>query len=58
MVNRIPKGCDQQGRHPEAAHAASEVDDWQPEPFSWLIDIVIAVSIAAAMLFVVLAAYS
>jgi len=58
MVNRIPKGCDQQGRFPEAAHAAHEVDDWQPEPFSWLIDIVIAVSIAAAMLFVVLAAYS
>lgn len=58
MVNRIPKGCDQQGRHPEAAHAADEVDDWQPEPFSWLIDIVIAVSIAAAMLFVVLAVTS
>ena len=23
----IPAGCDQQGRHPEAAHAASELTD-------------------------------
>jgi hypothetical protein len=28
----IPLGCDQQGRIPEAAHAASEIDDWQPMP--------------------------
>lgn len=25
-----PKGCDQQGRYPEAAHAASELDDAEP----------------------------
>jgi hypothetical protein len=23
-MSRIPKGCDQQGRHPEAAHCVSE----------------------------------
>ena len=29
----IPKGCDQQGRIPEAAHAASEIDqDDLPRP--------------------------
>ena len=27
MVKKIPNGCDQQGRYPEAAHAASEVTD-------------------------------
>jgi hypothetical protein len=27
---RFPLGCDQQGRYPEAAHAASEHDD-EPE---------------------------
>lgn len=26
----IPKGCDQQGRYPEAAHAASEIEDLEP----------------------------
>jgi hypothetical protein len=24
-MSRIPKGCDQQGRYPEAAHSATEV---------------------------------
>ena len=24
-MTRIPKGCDQQGRYPEAAHSATEV---------------------------------
>jgi hypothetical protein len=32
QVHRLPLGCDQQGRYPEAAHAASEIDDWQPMP--------------------------
>jgi hypothetical protein len=27
----IPKGCDQQGRHPEAAEAATEVGLEEPE---------------------------
>jgi hypothetical protein len=27
----IPKGCDQQGRHPEAAEAATEVGLDEPE---------------------------
>ena len=25
MVKKLPKGLDQQGRHPEAAHCATEV---------------------------------
>lgn len=29
--NYLPQGCDYQGRHPEAAHAASEWDD-EPRP--------------------------
>lgn len=28
MVKKLPEGCDQQGRYPEAAHAASEVDEY------------------------------
>ena len=31
-VNRIPMGCDQQGRYPQAAEAATEVgadDEWE-----------------------------
>lgn len=28
MVKPMPKGLDQQGRYPEAAHAASEVDEY------------------------------
>ena len=32
QVHRLPLGCDQQGRYPEAAHAASEIDDWDPMP--------------------------
>lgn len=32
-MKTVPKGCDQQGRHPEAAEAATEmgVDDDAPE---------------------------
>jgi hypothetical protein len=32
MANKLPQGCDQQGRHPEAAEAVTEVgqddEDW------------------------------
>jgi hypothetical protein len=31
MVNNLPKGCDQQGRHPEAAEAATDLGIVEPE---------------------------
>lgn len=47
----IPKGCDQQGRYPEAAEAATDVGvDDAPEP-----DIVRAVLIDIALSAVVIA---
>jgi hypothetical protein len=30
-MSRIPKGCDQQGRYPEAAEAATEVGQQEPD---------------------------
>jgi hypothetical protein len=30
-VRRLPRGCDQQGRYPEAAEAATEVGQQEPE---------------------------
>jgi hypothetical protein len=38
-MSRIPKGCDQQGRYPEAAEAATEVgvDDDAPESLGTLV---------------------
>lgn len=32
----LPKGCDYQGRFPEAAHAATEVDAEPSDPYDWL----------------------
>lgn len=32
QVHRLPLGWDQQGRYPEAAHAASELDDESADP--------------------------
>lgn len=52
-IPRIPKGCDQQGRHPEAAHAAWEDDDYKPAPFWWVTDVVISVCLTAAVLFLI-----
>jgi len=49
-IPRIPKGCDQQGRHPEAAHAADESDD-RPAGGGWF-DFAWAVTVSAAILFV------
>ena len=54
--NYLPKGCDQQGRHPEAAHSASEYDD-DPTGIAWgvfawplaLLAIIGAVSLAVWM---------
>ena len=31
MVNKLPQGCDQQGRHPEAAEAATDLGIVEPE---------------------------
>lgn len=52
-IPRIPKGCDQQGRYPEAAHAASEVE-YEPDHFWWVTDVVIAVSLTAVVLFLLI----
>lgn len=45
--NRIP-------RIPEAAHAANEVDDYKPDPLWWVTDVVIAVSLTAVVLFLLI----
>jgi hypothetical protein len=48
-IPRIPKGCDQQGRFPEAASAASEVEE-EPRPIGGgLIDCALAVALGAAI---------
>lgn len=48
-IPRIPKGCDQQGRHPEAASAASEVEE-EPRPIGggW-VDCLLAVALGATI---------
>jgi hypothetical protein len=33
-MNNPPKGCDQQGRHPEAAEASTEVGQEEPDFYS------------------------
>jgi hypothetical protein len=33
-IRRLPKGCDQQGRYPEAAEAATEVGQDDPDFYS------------------------
>ena len=54
----IPKGCDQQGRHPEAAEAATELGANQDEPGPWwdamLTDICICIVLAATILAIAL----
>jgi len=47
-IPRIPKGCDQQGRHPEAAHAANEYDDYRPIGGGW-VDCALAVALGGAI---------
>lgn len=48
-MTHIPKGCDQQGRYPEAAHCATELgQDEQPSVKGK--DFVLAVLLAAFML--------
>lgn len=55
-IPRIPKGCDQQGRYPEAASAANEIEDDQPGFCSWytLTDILIASLAPGAVVLILL----
>lgn len=49
-MNRIPHGCDQQGRHPEAAEAATEVGaDDDPHMQAFVEDVVMAVAVFAVI---------
>jgi hypothetical protein len=33
-MNKLPQGCDQQGRHPEAAEAATDIGQEEPNFYS------------------------
>lgn len=35
MTSRIPKGCDQQGRHTQAAEPCTELGYEEPEFYGW-----------------------
>ena len=46
ILRRLPVGCDQQGRYPEAAEAATEIgadDDHDPYMQAFIEDVVMAV---------------
>ena len=56
-MNKLPKGCDQQGRHPEAAEAATDIGVEEPEedPLRAIIDdTLIASAIVVAICFIVM----
>ena len=56
-MSYIPKGCDQQGRYPQAAESATEIGADEPEPDMLrviLADAVIAVCLLAVVGLVVL----
>jgi hypothetical protein len=53
-IPRIPAGCDQQGRYPEAAHAASEEDSYERDALWWIDDVFIAVGLTAIVLFLLI----
>ena len=47
---RLPYGCDQQGRYPEAAEAATEVgQDDDLNAFDWVALLMLAVAVAAVI---------
>jgi len=52
-MNKMPKGCDQQGRYPEAAESSTELGMQDEGPPAWydaaLVDVAIAVSIICAI---------
>lgn len=52
----IPKGCDQQGRHPEAAQAATELGaedelEARHDAWYWLEEIIVGVAFVALVVF-------
>jgi hypothetical protein len=54
---RIPLGCDQQGRHPQAAEASTEIGLEEPEHDMFkvvLVDVLIAVAAMAVLAVTVL----
>lgn len=50
----IPKGCDQQGRYVDGAHAASELDDYKPDPLWWVTEALICAALASVVLFLLI----
>lgn len=57
-MSKLPKGCDQQGRHPEAAEAATELGIEEPDidPVRVVVkDTLIASVILMLVVYVVLA---
>jgi hypothetical protein len=53
MVKKLPMGCDQQGRYPEAAEAATDIgaDDPPEQDMFWVVmnDVLLSVAIVAAL---------
>jgi len=50
-VRKVPLGCDQQGRYPEAAEAATDIgqDDDDLTSFDWAALITIGIVVAATV---------
>lgn len=46
VKNRIPNGCDQQGRLEDGQYV-----EWKPDPLWWVDDVFIAIGFTAAVLF-------
>ena len=50
-VRRLPRGCDQQGRYPQAAEAATEVgqedEEYANRVFLWAVVAILTVTIIA-----------
>lgn len=55
-MSYIPKGCDQQGRYPQAAEAATDVgveDDFEPDYAAMVQDIALGVAIVCVISLIV-----
>jgi hypothetical protein len=58
-VNRIPRGCDQQGRYPQAAEAATEIgadgvpDVWESADGEVFMILAKAIAAMAALVFTI-----
>lgn len=58
-MNKLPKGCDQQGRHPEAAEAATDlgIDEPEDDPMREIVeDTLLASAILMAICIIVMTA--